>query len=158
MNDEMTMPVFKPMRKRRMLLGLGLKEWMRVAFALIVGAALAFSLGSWKHEVEVALTATELQEAYGHYSLYQNALQKADQMRSASGASDMPARSTSHQTSVHRLQRHTRSASQLTWIATSSPSSSQRASEGRCPSSPTYRAGWHALGSRSCSPSSCSSK
>ncbi|WP_276666808.1 hypothetical protein [Senegalimassilia anaerobia] len=91
MNDEMTMPVFKPMRKRRMLLGLGLKEWMRVAFALIVGVALAFSLGNWKHEVEVALTATELQEVYGHYSLYQNALQKVEQMKSASGTSDMAA-------------------------------------------------------------------
>lgn len=89
MNDETTMPVFKAMRKRRMLLGLGLKEWMRVAGSLIIGAMLAFSLGGWKHETDVSLTATELQEAYGRYSLYQNALQKADQMRSASGASDM---------------------------------------------------------------------
>lgn len=91
MSDETTMPVFKPMRKRRMLLGLGLKEWIRVACALLVGAALAFSLGSWQHSTEVSLTATELQEIYGRYSLYQSALQKAEQMKTASGASDTAA-------------------------------------------------------------------
>lgn len=88
MAEDITMPVFKPMRKRRMLLGLGLKEWMRVAGALALGAVLALSLGGWKHEADVTLTAAELQERYAHYSVCQTALQKAESMIEATGATD----------------------------------------------------------------------
>lgn len=88
MAEEMTMPVFKPMRKRRMLLGLGLKEWMRVAGALALGAALALALGGWQHEADIALTASELQERYAGYSVCQSVLQKAESMIAATGATD----------------------------------------------------------------------
>ncbi len=87
MGDD-TMPVFKPMRRRRMLLGLGLREWLRVAAALAAGAALAFALGGWRHEADVQLTATELQEEYSRLSVMQGALQKAERMAEASGAAD----------------------------------------------------------------------
>ena len=83
MGDQLTMPVFKPMRKRRMLLGLGLKEWMRVVGSLVIGAMLALSLGTLRQEADVALNASELQEQYGRYSLYQSTLQKAESMMDA---------------------------------------------------------------------------
>ncbi len=88
MAEEITMPVFKPMRKRRMLLGLGLREWMRVAGALTFGAMLALALGSWQHETDVSLTAAELQERYARYSVCQTALQKAESMLEATGVTD----------------------------------------------------------------------
>lgn len=91
MGDELTMPVFKPMRKRRMLLGLGLREWLRVAAALALGALLALSLGTLRQETEVALNASELQEQYSKYSLYQSALQKAEAMMANAGTDDMDA-------------------------------------------------------------------
>lgn len=89
MEDQLTMPVFKPLRKRRMLLGLGLKEWLRVAAALMIGALLTLSLGTLKQESDVTLNASELQEQYGKYSLYQTALQKAESMMSAAGTSSI---------------------------------------------------------------------
>lgn len=91
MNDQLTMPVFKPMRKRRMLLGLGLKEWLRVAGSLVIGAMLALSLGTLKQEADVTLNASELQEQYGKFSLYQNALQKAESMMEAAGTDNIDA-------------------------------------------------------------------
>ncbi len=85
------MPVFKAMRRRRMLLGLGLREWMRVGLALLLGAAIALALGGWRHEADVQLTATEIQEQYGRYGLYQSALQKAERMAEATGVDNVSA-------------------------------------------------------------------
>ena len=91
MGDQLTMPVFKPMRKRRMLLGLGLKEWMRVVGSLVIGAMLALSLGTLRQEADVALNASELQEQYGRYSLYQSTLQTAESMMDAAGTDSIEA-------------------------------------------------------------------
>ena len=91
MADEQTMPVFKPMRRRRMLLGLGLKEWMRVATSLLLGAFLALSLGGWTHTADIPLTATDLQEEYGRLSAAQAALQKSERLMASLGIDDVRA-------------------------------------------------------------------
>lgn len=89
MPDEQTMPVFKAMRRRRMLLGLGLKEWLRIAASLVIGAALAIALGGWTHVADIPLTASDLQEEYGRYSSYQAALQKSEKLMDAAGIDDI---------------------------------------------------------------------
>lgn len=88
MADDQTMPVFKPMRRRRMLLGLGLKEWMRVAASILLGAILALSLGGWTHTADIPLTATDLQEEFGHLSAAQAALQKSERLMESLGVND----------------------------------------------------------------------
>lgn len=84
-----TMPVFKPMRKRRMFLSLGGREWLRVAFAMLVGAAAAFSLGGWTHEVQAKTTSTQAQQMLSENYARLAAVQEAERLMEAAGTRDL---------------------------------------------------------------------
>lgn len=84
-----TMPVFKPMRKRRMFLSLGGREWLRVAIAMGLGALLALALGGWTHEVQARTTSTQAQQILaGHYERLA-AVQQAERLMDAAGTRNL---------------------------------------------------------------------
>lgn len=84
-----TMPVFKPMRARRMFLSLGGREWLRVAIVMGLGALLALGLGGWTHEVQARTTSTQAQQILaGHYERLA-AVQQAERLMDAAGTRNL---------------------------------------------------------------------
>lgn len=84
-----TMPVFKPMRARRMFLSLGGREWLRVAVAMGLGALLALGLGGWAHEVQARITSTEAQRILSEHYERLAAVQEAERLMDAAGTRDL---------------------------------------------------------------------
>lgn len=83
------MPVFKPMRKRRMFLSLGGREWLRVAAAMGLGALLALALGGWTHEVQARTTSTQAQRILSEHYERLAAVQEAERLMDAAGTRNL---------------------------------------------------------------------
>lgn len=84
-----TMPVFRPMRKRRMFLSLGAREWLRVALAMGLGALAALALGGWTHEVQAKTTSTQAQQMLSEHYARLAAVQEAERLMEAAGTRDL---------------------------------------------------------------------
>ena len=84
-----TMPVFKPMRKRRMFLSLGGREWLRVAVAMGLGAMAALALGAWTHEVQAPTTSTQAQLMLSEHYERLAAVQEAERLMDSAGTRNL---------------------------------------------------------------------
>ena len=70
--------VFKPLKQRLTVLGLGGKEAVCVLATAAVGALLAWSLGGWTHAVTVPVSETEQSNQYAKLESQRAAMQRAE--------------------------------------------------------------------------------
>lgn len=81
-----TMPVFKPLKTRPMVAGVGVPEFFKILFATLVGIALFFALGGWTHVVSVPTTQAEALAKLSELQSLQGAVSKADKLFASTGA------------------------------------------------------------------------
>jgi hypothetical protein len=84
--ETLTMPAFKPLRRRQTILMLGLAEWLRTGAVLAVCAGLAFALGLWQHEVDAPVPTAERLSVEESYKTAAAILGGIDERVAASGA------------------------------------------------------------------------
>lgn len=70
--------VFRPMKQRLLILGLGGKEWLIVVLTAIMGAILAFMLGFWTHIDYVDRSKTEINNDTAALNQQQRALKSME--------------------------------------------------------------------------------
>lgn len=82
-------PVFRPLKERVTIAGMGFRDWARTLVVAGAGAALAVGLAGWTHTVSEPLSAPELSSAQSRYEAILEDVDALQERMESTGASSV---------------------------------------------------------------------